>query len=314
MKKIKYFGRYNPIVFSIEPTHGCNLRCGHCNCRLDPLPKKYNFMETETWVNTWNIIKKVAPTCRIDLCIGGEPTLNPNLYEFLKIARRTSPLSQIQITTNGTQLLNGKYNYRDLLKAGENIIYTDMYGPKEKFKQMAKESGAYWYEYYNNNGNVKSPWTYHGADLKMVVLQEQPENWPESRKKAGLLGTWYNHLDWEAAKEFNLYPVTNAPNRRCNQPFQYANIDSKGNYLLCCQDNTGETSGMFGNVSDGIDGFINFWFGKKMQEYRRNVSIKNRKGNDQCSRCCITFSRCDYILWDKEILSKYWNGTKWMDF
>src|SRR5512143_2912596 len=93
-KITKPLGPTSPWVWSLEPTHGCNLRCGHCNCRLDPLPKSYHFMDDATWCAAWRILAQVTPTCRVDLCVGGEPTLNERLPELLKIARRLSPLSQ----------------------------------------------------------------------------------------------------------------------------------------------------------------------------------------------------------------------------
>ena len=279
IKKQKPLDNFTPWVWVIEPTHGCNLSCGHCSCRLDN-PKKYNFITEETWTAAWTILAEVSPTCRVDLCLGGEPTLHPEIYRLLETARRLSPSSQIQITTNGTQLLKGDFVYRDALNAGANIIYTDMYGPpetyRERYIELAKQSGFQFYEYYNKPENAISPWTYTGPDLKLIVLQEQPEHWPKSRYRAGLLGTWYNNLDWKAAEKFGLYPVVNAPKRRCNQPFRYVPVDSNGNYLLCCQDNTGETAGMFGNVNDGKDGFLNYWLGKKMQQYRTNLINKNR--------------------------------------
>lgn len=309
----KPMGATSPWVWSLEPTHGCNLRCGHCNCRLDPLPKRYHFMTEETWVQAWSIIAKVTPTCRVDLCVGGEPTLNENLPRFLRIARRMSPGSQIQITTNGTMLAAGKVTYRQLLDEGANIVYTDMYSPRELFRQLAEDSGFRWYEYYAAPENAPSPWSYWGPNLKLIVLQEQPENWPASRAKAGLLGTWYNHLDWEAAGKFGLAPVVKPLTRRCNQPFLYVTVDSKGNYLLCCQDNTGETSGLFPNVRDGVEGFRRFWYGKDIQTIRRRLREKNRAGTSYCSRCCITFSRCDFRHWEDQQTSVYWDGKDWED-
>ena len=312
-KKIKPLGSTSPYIWVIEPCHGCNLSCGHCSCALD---KKgvYHFMEEKTWVKTWEIIAELTPTCRIDLCLGGEPTLNKNLPEFLTIAREISPFSQIQITTNGTMLINKKFTYKQLLDAGANIIYTDMYGPKEKFKKMAKDSGFPWYEYYNKPKGAPSPWTYFGPDFKIIVLQEQPENWPKSRIRAGLLGTWYNNLDWEKAKRFNLYPVVNPPARRCNQPFQYVPVDSRGNYLLCCQDNTGETSGMFSSVYEGVEGFKKYWYSEYMQTVRRRLRQKDRVSTSQCSRCNITFSRCDFLHWTDKEVSKWWDGKTWHKF
>lgn len=312
-KKIKPLGSTSPWVWVIEPTHGCNLSCGHCSCRLD---KKgiYHFIDETTWRAAWNIIAKLTPTCRVDLCFGGEPTLNENLTAFLKIARGISQLSQIQITTNGTMLMKGAITYKQLLYAGANIVYTDMYGSEDRYKEMARESGFPFYEYYNPPKDALSPWTYHGPQLKLIVLQKQPENWPASRFRAGLMGTWYNHLDWEASKRFGLFPVTKPLIRRCNQPFLYVPIDSRGRYCLCCQDNTGETAGQFGSVHDGVEGFRRYWYGKELQIIRQRLRQKDRAGTSQCSRCCVTFSRCDFKHWTDHEVSIYWDGKQWKSF
>lgn len=316
MKKIRPFGNQTPWGWGIEPVHGCNLRCGHCSTRLyEPGVRQY--MTKETWINTFEVVKEVSPTCRIDLCVAGEPTLHPDLPKFLEIAREISPLSQIQITTNGTQLAQGLVTYDQLFTAGANFIYVDMYAPQEFHIQLAKNSGYPYYEYYKlalKDEKRLSPWTYHGnPDIKQMVLQEQPDNWPKSRYRAGLLGTWYNHLDWEAAAKYGLKPVTQPLTRRCNQPFVYVPVHYSGNYLLCCQDNWGETAGLFGNVSEGVEEFKKYWFGKDMQIIRGRLHNKNRADTSYCSRCCITFSRCDLKYRTEEELKVYYDGD-WKRF
>ena len=313
VKKIRLFGNQTPWNWAINLVYGCNLRCGHC-CRCLDKSHTYSYMTKHTWVNLFHIIKTVSPTSRIDICMTGEPTLHPKICQFLRISKKISPLSQIQITTNGTILAKGTLTYRNLFDAGANIVYTDMYAPKSIHEKLAKDSGIPFYKYYETlDKKTKSPWTYHGdPDLQMIILQEQPENWPSSRKRAGLLGTWLNNLDWEAARRFNLYPVKNAISRRCNQPFTIVPIHYTGEYLICCQDGMGESAGLFGNVNEkGVEGFKKYWFGKKLQLIRRNLRIKNRKGNEYCSRCNITFSRCDYKLWTLEELSTYYTGKTW---
>lgn len=310
MKKIKPLSYRTPWAWAIEVVHGCNLRCGHCSCRLLPAGK-YEYMSDKTWEQCWKIHAWASPMTRVDLVLAGEPTLHPKLTELLRVARKISPLAQIQITTNGTMLLKEQINYKELLEAGANIIYTDMYGPRERFLSLAKRSGAIWYEYYSAPAGAPSPWTYHGPDLKLVVLQEQPENWPKSRFRAGLLGTWFNHLDWEAARRFGLSPVLVPPARRCNQPFIYVPVHVSGAYLLCCQDNWAETVGQFGDVHQGRDGFLRYWLGEKMQMIRRRLRDKDRKSTTYCARCCITFSRCDFVHWKRDPLDRYWNGDDW---
>lgn len=312
-KKIKPLGMSSPYAWVIEPVYGCNLSCGHCSHALDK-EKKFLFMDEKTWIATWTILNKISPTVRVDLCLSGEPTLHPDLVEFLAIARGISPYSQIQITTNGTMLLQKKVSYKKMLDAGANIVYTDMYGPHQKFIQLASASGYPFYEYYGINRplDAPSPWTYHGPDLKLIVLQEQPENWPKSRFKAGLLGTWYNNLDWEKAKQFGLHPIVQPLSRRCNQPFIYIPVNYKGDYLLCCQDNCHESENLFGNVHNGEEGFLKYWYGKKLQSFRKNLRIKNRAGNEFCQRCGITFSRCDYLHWTEDEIGKTYMGNgKW---
>ena len=315
VKKVKRehpLEKRTPYVWVVEPTRGCNLRCGHCCRRLDK-DHNYQYMTKEVWDNTFSVINQVSPTCRIDLCLTGEPTLNPNLPELLRSARKLAPLTQIQITTNGITLLNKKVDYLELLSSGANIIYTDMYGPEEEFIELAKASGFEWSIYYDKAPLDISPWTYYGPHIKMIVLQQQPENWPKSRKRAGLLGTWLNNLDWQAAEAFNLHPVEEAPKRRCNQPFQYVAVNYTGDYLLCCQDGMSETAGLFGNTSTGKEGFLSFWLGKEMQTIRRHLRNKDRSRVNGCNRCDITFSRCDYKNWTPELLSQYWDGSNWVE-
>lgn len=304
IKKVKPLGATSPYAWVIEPAYECNLKCAHCCARLKK-PDEHGRISEKTWRQTFEIMNEVTPTCRVDLCLAGEPTLHNELPKLLRIARELCPLSQIQITTNGTTLLKGKYTFKQLLDAGANIVYADMYGSKESFLALAQASGYPFYEYYNAPENAPSPWTYYGPDIKVIVLQVQPGNWPTSRKKAGLLGTWYNNLDWEAAKSFNLSPVTQAPARRCNQPFVYVTVNYAGKYLLCCQDGMGETAGDFGTVDTGVPGFKKFWYGERLQRIRLNLRNKNRAGNPQCQRCNITFSRCDYIHWTEEEAQRY---------
>jgi len=312
IKKVKLFGNQTPWVWVLEPVHGCNLKCGHCCAGL--LSKNtFNFMSKETWINTWNIIKEVSPTCRIDICgIVGEPSLHPDILEFIRIAREISPLSQIQITTNGSMIRSGRLKFKDMLDCGLNIIYTDQYGSKEMFEKLANESGYSYYQYYNKPKDMPSPWTYIGPELKIIVLQEQPDNWPESRFKAGLLGNWYGNLDWERAKKYKMKPLEKPLTRRCNQPFLYANVSSEGKYLLCCQDGMQVTKNKFGSVNSGLNGFKSFWFGKEMQLIRRRLRNKDRAGTEYaCAKCNITFSRCDFKHWKDEEVSRYYDGKNW---
>jgi hypothetical protein len=268
-------------------------------------------MSKKTWFALWNTIAVVSPVTRVEMANAGEPTLHPFLPEFIRVARKISPLSQIQITTNGTMLANGKLTYKELFDAGVNIIYTDMYAPKELHLRLAQESGIQFYEYYRKPDKAPGAWTYTSPDLKLIVLMDQPANWPRKRRNLNRLGTFYNHLDWKAAEPFGLVPVVQPLWRGCTQPFRYVSVHCNGSYELCCQDFMGETAGQMGNVDEGEKGFFRFWFGNKMQDTRRKLRKQCRASIPECARCSITFSRCDMRMWEDEQLCHWWDGEKW---
>lgn len=307
-KKLKLFGKQTPWVWVIEIVHGCNLSCGHCAMAvLDRTPR---CMTLETWEQTMDLVRQIAPQSRVELAMGGEPTLHPDLYEFLRVGRKITPLSQFQITTNGTMLTKGKVTYDGLFKAGANIVYTDMYAPREKFQELAEASGYLYWFYYPENAKEPvqppgcNPWTYMGPHIKWIPLQNNPANWPVSRKRANLLGTWFNNFSEEKGKKFGMEKVTMAPFRRCNQPFLYAPISWTGDYILCCQDMALETVGN-GNVSTGLEGFKDWWFGKFMQDHRRWLREKDRMKSPYCARCSITFSRSDFRHWEDDQVATF---------
>lgn len=313
IKKVHPLGKFTPWVWNLEPSFGCNLKCGHCCAELIPEERK-GFMSKDTWIRTFEIIQEVSPTVRMDICGAvGEPLLHPDLYTLLQDARKIVPLLQIQITTNGTQLLKGKYTIKGLLDAGANIVYIDQYGPEERYEQLAKESEYPFYSYYNKPKNAINNWEYNGPHIKQIVLMQHPAKWPRSRHNANLLGNWYNNLNWEKARLFKMYPLFKPLQRRCNQIFIMVNITAAGNYIFCCQDGLHETEGKFGGVYDGLNGFYKFWFGKDLQIARKELRNKNRGGIPYaCAKCNITFSRCDFTHWDESDYEKYYNGEKYI--
>ena len=48
-----------------------------------------------------------------------------------------------------------------------------------------------------------------------------------------------------------------------------------------------------------------------MQIIRRRLRQKNRKDTSYCSRCCITFSRCDFKHWTNDEVNRFYNGINW---
>jgi hypothetical protein len=87
---------------------------------------------------------------------GGEPLLNPELPEFMRISRQYFPESRIQIITNGFLLLSQKNIFWESLKKYEIIMTPTKYPGVnwERVETRAREFG-YKFTYFDFSGNTE---------------------------------------------------------------------------------------------------------------------------------------------------------------
>ncbi len=91
-------GVFRTRAIDVHVTHVCNLHCDGCKHYSN-----YNHkgsLEVATfrdWISAWS---RVLEPKRLHL-LGGEPTLHPELTEFLYVAREVWPRTVLHITTNG---------------------------------------------------------------------------------------------------------------------------------------------------------------------------------------------------------------------
>src|SRR5436190_24323002 len=92
------FGRPKISLLELHVTHACNLTCESCSHysdhghhgNLDPA-------DADRWMAAWAGRIKVR---QFNL-LGGEPTIHPQLCEFIPLVRRHWPAAHVRITTNG---------------------------------------------------------------------------------------------------------------------------------------------------------------------------------------------------------------------
>jgi len=304
-------GKFNIWAWWVELVRGCNLACWHCPTRL--LPKnKILFMTEDVWLSMLKVIKEVTPRTRLEFGNAGEPTLHPALLEYLKLARKICPDIQILTYTNGTKLIEGSLTYKQLFDAGLNRVFVDMYSPYIEHKKLAKESGYSWF--YQDTKSVNDTNVFsncHKPDSHIIMLAENPSHWSHRKLSRGYLSTFFNDLDWSVAIKHGLKPTANPIERKCDLPFKFINVNYDGSFVFCCFDYMRHTIENFGNINEGLEAFINFWFGKYMQNTRKNVADKNRKLHEYCAKCSFTSVRCDIPCWSEEVLNQYWKNNGW---
>lgn len=98
----------------------CNIACRQCN-HASPVMKKWN----ATAEGVARDLARLAPIYRPRMLriLGGEPMLNPQLTEIIRVARRSGIAEHVQLVTNGLLLDRLDDSAWDLLSEVEISIY-----------------------------------------------------------------------------------------------------------------------------------------------------------------------------------------------
>ena len=150
----------------IHLAHGCNLTCESCSHYSNQghtgiLPLK----EADNWMKSWN--NRINP--KIFSILGGEPTIHPNLTEFISLSRKNWPNATLRLATNGF-LLHRHPDLPLILKEDSNsIIHLSIHHKSPEYQVSLKpvlELLDRWKELGVNVSyeNAYTRWTrrYHG--------------------------------------------------------------------------------------------------------------------------------------------------------
>jgi hypothetical protein len=222
-----------PLV-QIGTTNRCNERCTFCPNPTLVKPKG---------VMSWDTFVKIVDSERsgiYDLCLFGEPLLDPQLCARIAYIRKTRPTSEIYFHTNGL-LLKPEMTDR-LVEAGLSRIVVSVYGFGQKEHEKLQ---------------VVGPWEILVANVQyaaakmpvMVVGSWLPDSETQILSERFWQGlgatTWYN--------EFIEYgDATSAPKvvakvQQCTFALGYKTFDYDGNLVMCCMDFENHTH--FGNIA-----------------------------------------------------------------
>ena len=133
MKNSKFKSLFNPFFdwIQVEVTSYCNAYCIYCP----------NFVYRNKWKNwhsTLDTFKTLLPYFRRSLLVylqgWGEPFLNPDIFEMIKVAKQTG--TQVGTTTNGMVLNKKKVD--QLLKSKIDIITFSLAGLDNQNDEIRK--------------------------------------------------------------------------------------------------------------------------------------------------------------------------------
>jgi len=132
-----------PHVILLDPSSSCNLRCKFCPTGDPNLIKQTGRFQGQLSIDLFkkfisDIDKFPKPLSILRLYKEGEPLLNKNLVEFIKIAK-SSNILRVDTTTNGL-LLNQALSER-LVESGIDQINISLNGlSQDQYKQFTQRS------------------------------------------------------------------------------------------------------------------------------------------------------------------------------
>ena len=100
-----------PFTVFVFPTTFCNFKCKYCGHSMtdEEMKEKYNFtpqnMSLETYINIIEQLKAFPNKLKVLSLTGqGEPLINKNIAEMIKIAKDADVAERIEIISNASLL------------------------------------------------------------------------------------------------------------------------------------------------------------------------------------------------------------------
>jgi len=235
-------------VVEINPTELCNRTCSFCPRSNPELYPNLNLnMTVETMEILIQQLKDADYNGNIHITGYGEPTLNPDILELIKIS---SKYFHTEIITNGDKLTNKKITHQQFKEAGLSTLIVDCYDGPEQIKQMTAllEDCKIYYRIRDHHDT---------GDSNLFTLYN------------------YNNRGGLANDKVSLQ-------RPCWLPFYKAFIDWDGEVRLCCND-WARAQKSFGNIHK--NSFDKIWMSERFTKLRKILAVGDRSKLAACKGC-----------------------------
>jgi len=261
---------------TIEPVHGCDKRCPFCSLSQYPADSEVHYMDSNLFYNNILSFLKRHQTkfSKISFSRFGEPTMHPDLLDFIYQTRQAKPESKVTVITNGHQLRKrGDTSYiRELIKAGASHIMIDCY-EYETFEIFENDKDGLEIEpSYGEKGTV---WHTFENKILHVSFLNKPINQVDTQ--AGSVP----YKNWES---YSIDPKKLPKRVPCFQLCHQIVILYNGNVPICCKD--GSKSLILGNIQERS--IEEIWGSDFANELRYALFNCDRELIPPCALCSAT--------------------------
>lgn len=115
-------------------TDNCNLKCKGCSHCAGIMPDGSHIPVSRFRRDMHRLHELVPEIVKLRI-LGGEPMLNPELAEYLRVARGCYPASDIRVVSNGLLCLRADPGLYDMMKDLDISFDISLYPPTEKIRE-----------------------------------------------------------------------------------------------------------------------------------------------------------------------------------
>ena len=293
----------SPLVLYVELSGHCNFQCKFCPHYTSPNDLVKDNMTLVLFKKMLDDMKALRPIKVIRYIGTGEPLLNKNFLEMVKLAKESGVAERYELTTNGVLLSQKKY-HTEITKYLDRIIisiegldddsYFDITGSKVNFAELVDNIKLLYRNKRNCNIYIKihNDAIKNETDLKrfhqvfegicdQLFVENLVNLWPETISNLGL----------DAGFRFG---GASTPQKVCTQIFKSMMINANGEVVPCCVDF--KRVNVIGNIN--TESLSEIWNGNIENEIR----IKHLSGKGGEMRPC---NSCEYFYSDLDNIDEY---------
>jgi len=228
---------YSKPFFELELTSYCNMKC--LFCPRTKIERKMGMMDENTFKS---IIDKIPSRSKVMFSGMGEPFLNPNIIDYLRLSKMNGNI--IGITTNGSLLNEEMINQLSLIEI-DLIQFSLPTMDREKYIKMM--GGDFLEQVIKNISRLnerKNPKT----EIRISIIYNHPDEIEDEIIHFADLNDIRLFTKKKHSRGGNLYKKIQLGKFRCGIFPKITFISWSGEVLLCCHDIKGNIN--FGKYQD----------------------------------------------------------------
>ena len=310
-----------PLTIHIEPTNICNFKCKFCPESFDNYKEKSGGLFRLSLENYKKVVKelKTLPKLKqMNFFMMGEPFVNKDITEFVKIAKENELSDWYMISTNGSLLTKEKF--RSICESGLHYLRISIFGSNEQIHanltqskiklQRVKDNLAAFQKFKKENG-----FEFPRTMAKMIDSGEKNHNEEFIKLFDGVadetllepLTNWNDPEEGNLSQKDHEYLMSTDfyKNKKetCSFVFYSLIIHSDLKVSICCVD--WEKKTLIGDLKK--ETLKDIWNGDKLKHIQLKHINKRRCEIEVCKNCTYLHTAQDNLdsLTEEQFLSRF---------